>query len=238
MVATRDLLPASADAIQTATEGGDAGRRRAAWWAIGRRRRPGRGRPPMDPRVLVLGLIGFACLGEGAAANWSAVYLRELGASPGLAAAGWGAFSLAMAIGRLLGDRLNARYGAVRLGRASGILAACGLGAGLAVGTPAAVVAGFALHGAGLACIVPLVFSAAGRIGGPYAGTALARVATFSYAGPLIGPVVIGAIADRASLTVGLLLPVALAAMVALAAGNLRPATPDPTGLEARAGGH
>jgi hypothetical protein len=53
-------------------------------------------------------------------------------------------------------------------------------------------------------------------------------VATFSYSGPLVGPVLIGMIADRWSLTAGLLLPIALAVGVALAAGNLRPATPDP----------
>jgi MFS family permease len=242
MATTRWLLPASADAIGSTTTPtgaaasvgveragaagpvGPAGVGTAArrWWA-----RRARG-PAMDRRVLVLGLIGFACLGEGAAANWSAVYLRGLGASPGMAAAGLGAFSLTMTAGRLLGDRLNARFGAVRLARVSGVIAAVGLGAGLAVGTPTAAVAGFALHGVGLSCIIPLVFSAAGRIGGPHAGTALARVATFSYAGPLIGPVVIGTIADRTSLATGLLLPVALAGVVALAAGNLRPATPEP----------
>jgi len=224
MAATRWLLPASVDAIAPTTAATPAGATGTAPRRWGRRARG----LAMDRRVLILGLIGFACLGEGAAANWSAVYLRGLGASPGMAAAGLGAFSVTMTAGRLLGDRLNARFGAVRLARVSGVIAAVGLGAGLAVGTPAAGVVGFALHGVGLSCIVPLVFSAAGRIGGAHAGTALARVATLSYAGPLIGPVVIGTIADRTSLATGLLLPVALAGAVALAAGSLRPATPEP----------
>src|SRR4029453_19131247 len=70
---------------------------------------------PARPRgvLLTLGIMAFCVLlGEGAMADWSALYLRDItGAGPGLAAAGYAAFSLAMAGGRFIGDRLTMRMG-------------------------------------------------------------------------------------------------------------------------------
>src|SRR5215211_2835924 len=85
-----------------------------------------------------LGIISFCVLlGEGAMADWSAVYLNDtLTTGPGFAAAGYAAFSLAMAFGRLFGDRLTERLGPAVLVRACGALAAVGLGLALAAGQP------------------------------------------------------------------------------------------------------
>src|SRR5205814_2616493 len=86
------------------------------------------------PRSLwVLGLLAFCCLlAEGAAADWSAVYLHgPLGAGAGTAALGFTAFSVAMTVSRLLGDRLTLRAGPVRVVRAGALLATAGLGAAL-----------------------------------------------------------------------------------------------------------
>ncbi|TLF66406.1 MFS transporter [Nonomuraea sp. KC401] len=186
------------------------------------------GRPPKG--IVFLGVLAFCCLvGEGAAADWSSVYLHEdLGASPGFAAAGYAAFSVTMTAGRLAGDRLAARLGAVRLVRGCGLLAAAGLGVALLGGHPVAGVVGFACFGAGLSCIVPQVFSAAGHRDPAYAGRALARTAAIGYLGFLSGPVLIGAAAELGGLPRALAIPALLAAFVALAATALRARAEEP----------
>ena len=169
--------------------------------------------------VLALGGIAFASfVGEGTASDWSAVYLREdLGTSAGLAAAGFGAFSVLMAASRFAGDRLSLLLGPVRLVRIGAATAAAGLGLGLAIDEPAAVIAGFALFGAGIAPVVPIAFSAAGRVGAAGSARVLGRVVTFGYVGSVLGPLVIGGLSELTSLRFALLLPVALA--LAIAAG-------------------
>ncbi|MGI5176827.1 MFS transporter [Dactylosporangium sp. CA-152071] len=176
--------------------------------------------------VLFLGvLVCCALVGEGAAADWSAVYLRdELDSSAGFAAAAFAAFSVAMTITRLVGDRLTARFGPVVVVRASGLLAAGGLGAALLVGAPAAGVAGFACLGAGMALIAPQVYSAAGDRNPDAAGRALARVVGLGYLGFLLGPVLIGAASTVTGLPGALAIPVLLALFVAATAPALRPA--------------
>jgi len=112
-------------------------------------------------------------LAEGAAADWSAVYLHgPLGAGAGVAALGFTAFSIAMTSARLVGDRLTLRAGAVRLVRGGALLATAGLGAALLIAEPPAAIAGFALLGAGVAVIVPSVCRAAGTARGVTPGTA------------------------------------------------------------------
>ena len=128
------------------------------------------GRPGDPPRrslrqisvvIWVLGLLALCGqLGEGAAGDWSAVYLHvNLGSSAGIAACALAAFSITMAAGRVAGDRLASRFGSVALVRASGLKAGHGLAAGLLIGTPAAAIAGFAQLGLGLAGIFPQLVS-------------------------------------------------------------------------------
>jgi hypothetical protein len=133
-------------------------------------------------RVLLgLGIICFCVLlGEGAMGDWSAVYLDDtLGTGPGFAAAGYAAFSLSMAFGRLFGDRLTELLGPTTLVRWCAAIAAVGLGAALAAAQPFIALAGFSI-------IFPTALSAAGRTGGP-TGPALAAVTT-AYTGFLVGP--------------------------------------------------
>ncbi|MFF5114369.1 MFS transporter [Streptosporangium sp. NPDC000509] len=174
--------------------------------------------------VLLLGVLAFCCMiGEGAAADWSSVYLREsLNSSDGFAAVAYAAFSIMMTAGRLAGDRLAALLGPVNLVRACGALAASGLGFGLLAGNQIAAVIGFGCFGAGLSCIVPQVFSAAGRRDPARAGKALARVASLGYVGFLSGPVLIGGAAELVGLPRALAVPALLALFVALAARALR----------------
>jgi predicted MFS family arabinose efflux permease len=184
--------------------------------------------------VLFLGILAFCCLvGEGAAADWSSVYLRDsLGSTAGFAAAAYAAFSIMMTAGRLVGDRLTARFGPVNVVRSCGVLAAVGLGTALVISHPIAGVLGFGCLGAGLSCIAPQVFSAAGNRNPARAGQALARVASLGYAGFLTGPVLIGAAAALFGLPWALSIPVLLALFVAVTAYALRPrpstATPSP----------
>ncbi|WP_199752585.1 MFS transporter [Actinoplanes sp. ATCC 53533] len=175
--------------------------------------------------VLLLGTLALCALvGEGAAADWSTVYLRDnLLSTEGFAAAAFAAFFIAMTAGRLTGDRLAARFGAVRLVRGCGLLAAGGLGTALLVSHPVAGVIGFGCLGAGLSCVAPQVFSAAGHRNPGRPAQAIARVASIGWLGFFAGPVLIGGAAEAVGLPAALVIPVLLALLVAVAAGALRP---------------
>ena len=175
--------------------------------------------------IWVLGLLALCGqLGEGAASDWSAIYLHaDLGSPAALAACALAAFSITMAAGRVARDRLAARYGPVALVRASGLLAGAGLAAGLLIGTPAAGIAGFALLGLGLAGVFPQLVSSAARLDPARAGRNIARIAAVAYLGLLCGPVAIGAAASGVGLRDALLIPAVLAVLVAVAAGVMRP---------------
>ena len=178
--------------------------------------RPARRRPDSS-RLTVLGLLALSCLIiEGAAGSWSGVYLRDnLDAPRGYAAAGFAAFSLAMAVGRIAGDRLAVRYGPACLVRGCGLLASAGLVAALCTRSPAGGVIGFAACGGGLSCTVPQFMSAAGHADPERPGAAVARVASLGYLGLVGGPVLIGGFASVAGLPAALCIPVALGLCVA-----------------------
>jgi fucose permease len=172
---------------------------------------------PAGPIIGLSILAFFSLVGEGAAADWSAVYMRNfLGAGPGLAAAGFAAFSLMMAVGRLTGDRLVKALGPARLVRASAVLGTIGLGAALLLGQPLAAIAGFACLGLGLSNIIPVLFSAASRTPGVSPGAGIAAVATTGYLGFLAGPPLIGFAAEATTLPVALGIVVLFTALVAV----------------------
>jgi len=175
--------------------------------------------------LLVLSLLAVcSLLGEGSADGWSAVYLRDnLGTSAGFAAIGYASFALTMASGRLVGDRLADRFGAVALLRGGGLLAAAGLVLVLLTGTPAGALAGFAAYGAGLSCTFPQMLAVAGGIRPDRPGSALGRVAGTGYAGMLAGPVLIGGLASVVGLTAALGLPALLALGIAAGARSAVP---------------
>lgn len=180
--------------------------------------------------ILFMGVMAFSGLvGEGAAGDWSAVYLHEhLHTAPGTAAIAFAVFSTCMTAGRFAGDWLALRLGPVRLVRWSGLLAAAGLGGALLIAQPWAAMAGFGLFGLGLATLVPQVFSAAGNHDPARAGEAIAQVATLGYAGLMLGPVIIGGAAELIGLPAALAIPVALCLFMSVSAISLRPTHPDP----------
>jgi MFS family permease len=160
---------------------------------------------PSGPLAVMGGVAFCAMLAEGAAFDWTAVYLREsLGSGETLAAAAVAAFSFGMALGRLLGDRLTARFGPVAFVRAAAMVALAGLSAALAVRDPLPAAAGFFLLGAGLSSIVPVVFSRAGHSPAAAGASGIAAVATFGYTAFLVGPTLVGWVAEATTLRTGL----------------------------------
>ncbi|MFE2018820.1 MFS transporter [Streptomyces sp. NPDC059499] len=188
----------------------------------------GGGGVPRSYYLLFLGALAMCTLvGEGTAADWSAVYLHEsLGSTPAFATAAFAAFSVAMTVGRLLGDRLAERFGPVPLVRGCGVLASVGMTAALLIGHPVAGVIGFACLGAGMSCIAPQVYSAAGQRDPARAGAALSLVVSLGYVGFLIGPLVIGGVSALTGLPVALGIPALLILFVVLGASALRPPGP------------
>jgi MFS family permease len=170
-----------------------------------------------------IGAIAFCVLvAEGAMADWSAVFLREVvGAGPAVAAMGYTAFSLTMAAVRFAGDSLTERLGPVRVIRSGGVLVAVGLTLALLTAAPVLTLIGFGLVGVGLAAAFPITLSAAGRTPRVPTGTAIAAVATAGYAGFLVGPPVIGFVSHASSLRFGLACVLLLGIAIALLAGQV-----------------
>ena len=173
--------------------------------------------------LVLLGVIAFCSfVGEGAASDWSAVYMtQELGSSEALGAVAFAAFAVTMAIARFAADPLRGRLGNVVLVRGGSLIAAAGLGVALLVHEPAAAIAGFALLGLGLAPVVPIAFSAAGDLDPRATGRLVGRVATLGYVGSVAGPIMIGWLAEATSLRTSLGLVVVLALVIAVSAGGL-----------------
>jgi predicted MFS family arabinose efflux permease len=166
--------------------------------------------------VLLIGALCFLVMvTEGAMGDWSGIYLTtDLGAGASGAATGFAGFSFGMAVARLAGDGLVRRWSSGRLLAGGMALVTVALGVTLLVGDPIVAVIGFALVGIGIANAVPLLFSAAGRV--PPAGPSLAAVFTLGYTGFIVGPPVIGVLADAISLpaALGTLCAAALAVTV------------------------
>lgn len=204
LAAVPGLLPGSADAVP-----------------------PGRRKLRISRALIGLAVLTFSFfLVEGAIADWSTLYLRSTtGAGAGISAAGYAVFSAAMTVGRLCGDFLRRRIGPELLIRCGSIVAAIGMAIALALPHAAPAIFGFLLVGAGCSTVVPIVFAAAGEIGKPAAGAALAFVTMSGYAGLFAGPPVIGFAAEWTSLRAALGLVLALAASGFWFASSARAAT-------------
>ena len=188
-----------------------------------------------------LALIGVACffslVAEGGASDWSAKLVRdELAGTAALGAIAYAVFSIGMGVGRLLTDRLWARWGADGLLRRSGALAAVGFAAGLAAGTAGTAIAGFLALGLGLAGVIPTLFRAGADHPGVSTGPALAAVSSLGYLGFLAGPPIIGGLAQLTSLRLACSVLV-LAGLVVLLLAPFAGAPPEPVAAAAPLGG-
>ncbi|MDI3418212.1 MFS transporter [Streptomyces luteolus] len=199
----RHTIPASADRPAS-----------AAPPAAAESPRPG---GPTRRLVAVFGLIALCtAYGEGALADWGALHLQQdLGAHPGVAAAGYSVFALAMTVGRLTGTTLLERLGRTRTLVAGGATAAVGMLVGALAPSVGATLLGFTITGLGLANIFPVAIERAGALAGP---SGVAAASTLGYGGMLLGPPAIGFMADWFSLPVALT-SVAVLATVSAAIG-------------------
>ena len=179
----------------------------------------------LPPRALwTLGVVAFCgAVGEGAMADWGALYVHDdLGGSEGTAAFAFTVFSTTMLIGRFATDRVSSRFDPSRVVRAGAIVAALGLVGGLLPSTTTAAVIGYAVMGIGLACVFPLVYSAAGSIPGVPSGRGVAAAATMGYTGFLAGPPLLGFVARATSIQASLLIVAGLIAVIPFYASSLK----------------
>ncbi|MNS47945.1 Inner membrane protein YbjJ [compost metagenome] len=178
------------------------------------------------PRGIVL-LLGTLCfivfLTEGAMLDWSAVFLvSNRGLEPSIAGLGYASFAAAMTVGRLTGDAIVSKLGGVRVVALGGLCAAAGMIVSLGIdGWPASLI-GYALVGAGCSNIVPVLFTAVGRQQRMPQAVAIPAVISMGYAGILIGPVCIGAIAHLSTLSFALGCLIVLLVFVSATARFLR----------------
>jgi MFS family permease len=189
-------------------------------------------RPPVRGRFLLVGLgaiAACAAVGEGAMADWSALFMRDVrGADDGLAALGYAAFAGAMTGGRLAGEASVRRLGPARVLRVGGATAATGVVAAVVGGSPVAALVAFALVGLGLSCAFPLAFTAAGAVSSGSGGREIGTVSVIGYVGFLLGPPTLGLLADGVGLRLALLavvLPAGALVLLARVVGRTDPAT-------------
>ena len=177
-----------------------------------------------DRRILMLGLIAFCCMVcEGAMADWSGVYFQKVVQTPvAYTTLGFVAFMGTMATGRFLGDKLVTKFGVKNILQISGVLIAAGLMTLVLLPFTATAIAGCLLVGFGVSCVVPVIFSLAGKSTGMSPGLALAAVSTISFLGFLIGPPLIGFIAQAASLRWSFTIIAALGFGTTLLAGKIK----------------
>jgi MFS family permease len=165
-----------------------------------RERRPWFALP--DKTLAKYGLISFASMAcEGTMIDWSGIYLQKaVHTTREVATLGFTAYMIAMTLGRLMGDRFANRYGIRTMLTYSGVLVGLGLLVAVLLPFPVTAVFGFILTGFGVSCVIPMIFSMAGRSEGMSGGSAIAGVSTVGYLGFLIVPPLVGSVAQLAGL--------------------------------------
>lgn len=155
-----------------------------------------------DGMLLKLGLIAFSCMVcEGTMFDWSGVYFQKVVVAPKtLTILGYAAFMSTMAGGRFIGDKLANHFGKQKILQTSGLVIASGLLLAVVFPYLITATAGFLLVGLGVSSVVPLVYSAAGKSKTLSPGVALTAVSTIGFLGFLLGPPLIGFIAQAFSL--------------------------------------
>ena len=177
-----------------------------------------------DRNILVLGLITFACMiCEGTMFDWSGVYFEQVVEAPVTwSRLGFIAFMSTMAGGRFVADNFITRFGTRRILQGSGLIILTGLL--LAVIFPYMVTStlGFLLVGMGVASVVPLSYSLAGRSKTIQPGVALAMVSSIGFLGFLLGPPLIGFVAEGYGLRWSFTIIAVLGLGTTLLAGSLK----------------
>ena len=152
--------------------------------------------------LLLLGLVSFVVMGsEGAIVDWSGLFLKEVSLAPeAIWGAGFLGFQFMMTLGRFLGDAISARIGSVKIVAVGAALAIIGFLMVLTTNMIVAI-AGFALTGLGFSVIVPELFRIGGNVKGVESSQGVAFIAGTGYSGFLVGPVILGFVAEAFSLS-------------------------------------
>ena len=177
-----------------------------------------------DAYLVLLGIIAFSTMVcEGTMFDWSGVYFNKvIGVSKSLTTVGYVAFMMMMATGRFLGDKFITRMGATTVLRASGIIIFVGLM--IAVIFPFIIPStiGFMLVGIGVSSVVPIAYALAGKTHKMATGAAIASVSSIGFLGFLMGPPLIGFIAQASSLRSSFALIAFLGLVMVGMSGKLR----------------
>lgn len=174
--------------------------------------------------LVILGAICFCCaICEGAMADWSSLYYKQvLKDLSRVSTTGYTSFALLMATGRMVGDRLTSHMGYKGILVFDSLLVAGGLALAIGIQTPLWVIIGFGMVGFGVATIIPIVYSLAGRSKTMPASSALAAVSTLGFTGFLVGPPVIGLAAHEVGLRWALTIVMGMALFVLFLSRKLR----------------
>ena len=155
-----------------------------------------------DKSLVILGAICFCCaICEGAMADWSSLYYKKiLKDLTRVSTTGYTAFALLMATGRMVGDRLTGKLGYNGILVLDSMLVTGGLALAIFIPSPILVITGFGMVGFGVATVIPIVYSLAGKSKSMPPSSALAAVSTLGFSGFLVGPPLIGFLAHEISL--------------------------------------
>ncbi|HWB28630.1 MAG TPA: MFS transporter [Chitinophagaceae bacterium] len=166
----------------------------------GETKQPGFALP--DSAILKLGIIAFGSMvSEGTMFDWSGVYFQKVVQPPKeLVSAGFVCFMGMMATGRFAGDFLITKFGVKRMLQMSGIVISTGLLTAVIFPYLYTALVGFMLVGFGVSSVVPMVYGLAGKSKNMSPGVALAAVSSIGFIGFLLGPPVIGFVAQAVSL--------------------------------------
>lgn len=172
--------------------------------------------------LLLLGLICFCgAMSEGTMADWSSLYYRQIINQPHVVSAlGYTAFALFMSIGRFVGDPLIERWGHGIILKGNGVLIAIGMITALVSTIPTLVMIGFALVGLGVSSIFPVVYMLASKEKSMLPSAALAAVSSVGFIGFLVGPPIIGFVAQVVGLRLALAIVILLGLLILMMASR------------------
>ena len=172
--------------------------------------------------LLLLGIVSFIVMGsEGAIVDWSGLFLKEVTIAPeALWGAGFLGFQSMMTLGRFYGDEISARVGSVKIVALGAVIAIIGFLLVL-TGLIYLAIIGFALTGLGFSVIVPELFRIGGNVKGVESSQGVAFIAGTGYSGFLLGPVILGFIAETFSLNLTFISLLACSLVVLLATSVL-----------------
>jgi fucose permease len=172
--------------------------------------------------LFILGVLSFMVMGgEGAIVDWSGLYLQEVSLAPeALIGAGFLAFSVMMTLGRFLGDSISANIGPVKIVALGAAISIVGYLFVLTAQMYMAII-GFALIGLGFSVIIPELFRIGGTVKGIDSAKGVSFIAGTGYSGFLLGPVILGFIAEQFSLKYTFMVLLACAVIVLAATYGL-----------------